>query len=143
MQNTAPIPQSNGVIAEQNQPAQKVIQAQQDFSNYGAIQGFSPLSGAQNQDGQNSVPNPQTVQNYDTQIADKNLQQNTQAVQNNYSPQSSIDIKNQQFQPPQMMETTQNIEPQPSQHSSNQPTLNDIERMKIEYAQKIMNQRKN
>ncbi len=143
VQNTAPIPQSNGVIAEQNQPAQKVIQAQQDFSNYGAIQGFSPLSGARNQDGQNSVPNPQTVQNYDTQIADKNLQQNTQAVQNNYSPQSSIDIKNQQFQPPQMMETTQNIEPQPSQHPSNQPTLNDIERMKIEYAQKIMNQRKN
>ena len=143
VQNTAPIPQSNGVIAEQNQPAQKVIQAQQDFSNYGAIQGFSPLSGAQNQDGQNSVPNPQTVQNYDTQIADKNLQQNTQAVQNNYSPQSSIDIKNQQFQPPQMMETTQNIEPQPSQHPSNQPTLNDIERMKIEYAQKMMDQRKN
>ena len=142
-QNTNPIPQSNGVIAEQNQPAQKVIQAQQDFSKYGAIKGFSPLVGVQNQNGQNSVPNPQTVQNYNAQIAAENLQQNTQAVQNNYSPQSSIDIKNQQFQPPQMMETTQNIEPQPSQHPSNQPTLNDIERMKIEYAQKIMNQRKN
>ncbi len=143
VQNTAPIPQPNVVNTEQNQPAQKVIQAQQDFSKYGAIKGFSPLAGAQNQDGQNSVSNPQTVQNYDTQIADKNLQQNIQAVQNNYSPQSSIDTKNQQFQPPQMMETTQNIEPQPSQHPLNQPTLNDIERMKIEYAQKIMNQRKN
>ncbi|RKW01760.1 MAG: PAS domain-containing protein [Candidatus Saccharimonas sp.] len=143
VQNTAPIPQPNVVITGQNQPAQKVIQAQQDFSKYGAIQGFSPLAGAQNQDGQNSAPNLQTVQNYDTQIADKNLQQNTQAVQNNYSPQSSIDTKNQQFQPPQMTETTQNIEPQPSQHPSNQPTLNDIERMKIEYAQKMMNQRKN
>lgn len=142
VQNTAPIPQSNGVIAEQNQPAQKVIQAQQDFSKYGAIQGFSPLAGVQNQNGQNSAQNPQTVQNYNTQIAAENLQQNTQAVQNNYSPQSSIDTKNQQFQPPQMMETTQNIEPQPSQHPSNQPTLNDIERMKIEYAQKMMNQRK-
>lgn len=142
-QKTAPIPQSNIVNAEQNQPAQKVIQAQQDFSKYGAIQGFSPLAGAQNQDGQNSAPNLQTVQNYDTQIADKNLQQNTQAVQNNYSPQSSIDTKNQQFQPPQIMETTQNIAPQPTQYLSNQPTLNDIERMKIEYAQKMMNQRKN
>lgn len=143
VQNTAPIPQPNVVITEQNQPAQKVIQAQQDFSKYGAIQGFSPLAGAQNQDGQNSAPNLQTVQNYDTQIADKNLQQNTQAVQNNYSPQSSIDTKNQQFQPPQIMETTQNIAPQPTQYLSNQPTLNDIERMKIEYAQKMMNQRKN
>ena len=143
VQNTAPIPQPNVVITGQNQPAQKVIQAQQDFSKYGAIQGFSPLAGAQNQNGQNSVSNPQTVQNYDTQIADKNLQQNTQAVQNNYPPQSSIDTKNQQFQPPQIMETTQNIAPQPTQYLSNQPTLNDIERMKIEYAQKMMNQRKN
>ena len=143
VQNTAPILQSNGVIAEQNQPAQKVIQAQQDFSKYGAIKGFSPLVGVQNQNGQNSAQNPQTVQNYNTQIADENSQQNTQAVKNNYSPQSSIDTKNQQFQPPQMMETTQNIAPQPSQYPSNQPTLNDIERMKIEYAQKMMNQRKN
>ena len=141
-QNTNPIPQSNGVIAEQNQLAQKVTQTEQDFSKYGAIKGFSPLAGVQNQNGQNSAQNPQTVQNYNTQIAAENLQQNTQAVQNNYSPQSSIDTKNQQFQPPQMMETTQNIEPQPSQHPLNQPTLNDIERMKIEYAQKMMNQRK-
>ena len=142
-QNTASVPQSNGINAEQNQPVQKVTQTQQDFSKYGAIQGFSPLVGMQNQNGQNSVQNPQAVQNYDAQIADKNLQQNTQAVQNNYSPQSSIDAKNQQFQPPQMMETTQNIAPQPNQHPSNQPTLNDIERMKIEYAQKMMDQRKN
>ncbi len=142
-QNTTPIPQSNGVIAEHNQLAQKVTQTEQDFSKYGAIKGFSPLVGVQNQNSQNSVQNSQIVQNYNTQIAAENLQQNTQAVQNNYSPQSSIDTKNQQFQPPQMMETTQNIEPQPSQHSLNQPTLNDIERMKIEYAQKIMNQRKN
>mgnify|MGYP001000584734 FL=1 len=142
-QNTAPITQSNVINAEQNQPAQKVAQAQQEFSKYGAIQGFSPLAGAQNQDGQNSVQNPRTVQNYNAQIVYKNLQQNTQAVQNNYSPQSSIDIKNQQFQPPHIMETTQNIAPQPSQYPSNQPTLNDIERMKIEYAQKMMNQRKN
>ena len=142
-QNTNPIPQSNGVIAEQNQLVQKVTQTEQDFSKYGAIKGFSPLAGVQNQNSQNSVQNPQTVQNYDTQIADKNLQQTAQAVQNNYSPQSSIDPKNQQFQPPQMMETTQNIAPQPSQYPSNQPTLNDIERMKIEYAQRMMNQRKN
>ena len=142
-QNTIPIPQPNGVIAGQNQPAQKVIQAQQDFSKYSAIQCFSPIAGVQNQNSQNSVQNSQTVQNYDVQIADENSQQTTQAVQNNYSPQSSIDTKNQQFQPPQIMETTQNIAPQPSQYPSNQPTLNDIERMKIEYAQKIMNQRKN
>ncbi len=143
-QNTAPIPQSNVINAEQNQPVQKkAAQTQQKFSKYGAIQGFSPLAGVQNQDGQNSVQNPQTVQNYNAQIADKNLQQNAQAVQNNYSPQSSIDIKNQQFQPPHIMETTQNIAPQPSQYPSSQPTLNDIERMKIEYAQKMMNQRKN
>ena len=142
-QNTASVPQSNGINAEQNQLVQKATQTQQDFSKYGAIKGFSPLAGVQNQNGQNSTQNPQTVQNYNAQIAAENLQQNTQAVQNNYSPQSSIDIKNQQFQPPQMTETTQNIEPQPSQHPSNQPTLNDIERMKIEYAQKMMNQRKN
>ena len=142
-QNTDPILQSNVVNAEQNQLAQKVAQTQQDFSKYGAIQGFSPLAGVQNQNGQNSVQNPKTVQNYDVQIVAENLQQNPQAVQNNYSPQSSIDTKNQQFQPPQMMETTQNMAPQPSQYPSNQPTLNDIERMKIEYAQRIMNQRKN
>lgn len=142
-QNTNPIPQSNGVIVEQNQLTQKVTQTEQDFSKYGAIKGFSPLVRVQNQNGQNSVQTPQTVQNYDVQIAAENLQQNTQAVQNNYSPQSSIDTKNQQFQPPQMMETMQNIAPQPSQYPSNQPTLNDIERMKIEYAQRIMNQRKN
>ena len=142
-QNIAPIPQSNGVIAEQNQLAQKVTQTEQDFSKYGAIKGFSPLVGVQNQNSQNSVQNSQIVQNYNTQIAAENLQQNPQAVQNNYSPQSSIDTKNQQFQPPQMMETTQNIAPQPTQYLSNQPTLNDIERMKIEYAQKMMNQRKN
>lgn len=142
-QNTASVPQSNGINAEQNQLAQNVAQTQQEFSKYGAIKGFSPIAGVQNQNGQNSTQNPQTVQNYDVQIAAENLQQNTQAVQNNYSPQSSIDVKNQQFQPPQMMETTQNIAPQPSQYPSNQPTLNDIERMKIEYAQRIMNQRKN
>ena len=142
-QNTASVPQSNGINAEQNQPVQKVTQTQQDFSKYGAIQGFSPLSGAQNQNDQNSVQNSQIVQNYNTQIAAENLQQNAQAVQNNYSSQSSIDTKNQQFQPPHMMEATQNIAPQPSQYPSNQPTLNDIERMKIEYAQKMMDQRKN
>ena len=142
-QNIAPIPQSNGVIAEQNQLAQKVTQTEQDFSKYGAIKGFSPLVGVQNQNSQNSVQNSQIVQNYNTQIAAENLQQNTQAVQNNYSPQSSIDTKNQQFQPPQIMETTQNIASQPTQYLSNQPTLNDIERMKIEYAQKMMNHRKN
>ena len=141
-QNTASVPQSNVVNTEQNQLAQKVTQTEQDFSKYGAIKGFSPLAGAQNQNSQNSAQNPQTVQNYNTQIAAENSQQTAQAVQNNYSPQSSIDTKNQQFQPPQMMETTQNIEPQPSQYSSNQQTLNDIEKMKIEYAQKMMNQRK-
>ena len=92
-QNIAPIPQSNGVIAEQNQLAQKVTQTEQDFSKYGAIKGFSPLVGVQNQNSQNSVQNSQIVQNYNTQIAAENLQQNTQAVQNNYSPQSSIDTK--------------------------------------------------
>ena len=143
VQNTAPIPQSNVVNTKQNQLAQNVAQTQQEFSKYGAIQGFSPLSGVQNQNGQNSVPNPQTVQNYNAQIVAENSQQNAQTVQNNYSPQSSIDIKNQQFQPPQMMETTQNTAPQPSQYPSNQPTLSDIERMKIEYAQKMINQRKN
>lgn len=142
VQNTAPILQSNVVNTEQNQLAQKIAQTQQEFSKYGTVQGFSPLSGSQNQNDQNSVQNSQIVQNYNTQIAAENLQQNTQAVQNNYSPQSSIDTKNQQFQPPHIMETTQNIAPQPSQYLSNQPTLNDIERMKIEYAQKMMNQRK-
>jgi two-component sensor kinase, probably involved in phosphate sensing len=142
-QNTIPIPQPNVVNTKQNQLAQNVAQTQQEFSKYGTIQGFSPLSGAQNHNGQNSVPNPQTVQNYNAQIVAENSQQNAQTVQNNYSPQSSIDIKNQQFQPPQMMETTQNTAPQPSQYPSNQPTLNDIERMKIEYAQKMINQRKN
>ena len=107
-QNAAPIPQSNNVNIEQNQLAQKMAQTQQDFSKYGAIQGFSPLVGMQNQNNQSSVQNPQTVQNYDTQIA----------------------------------EIIQNPSPQTDQHASNQPTLNDIERMKIEYAQRVMNQRK-
>ena len=108
-QNVAPIPQLNNVNIEQNLLAEKTVQTQQDFSKYGAIQGFSPLVGTQNQNNQSSVQNPQTVQNYDTQIA----------------------------------EIIQNPAPQTDQHASNQPTLNDIERMKIEYAQRIMNQRKN
>ena len=108
-QNAAPIPQLNNVNIEQNQLAQKMTQTQQDFSKYGAIQGFSPLVGIQNQNNQSSVQNPQTVQNYDTQI----------------------------------VKTMQNPAPQTDQYTSNQPTLNDIERMKIEYAQRVMNQRKN
>ena len=108
-QNAAPIPQLNNVNIEQNQLAQKMTQTQQDFSKYGAIQGFSPLVGIQNQNNQSSVQNPQTVQNYDTQI----------------------------------VKAMQNPAPQTNQYTSNQPTLNDIERMKIEYAQKMMDQRKN
>ena len=137
VQNTTPIAQSNSVNVEQNQLAQKVEQTQQDFSKYGAIQGFSPLVGIQNQNNQSSV------QNYNTQIAAENLQQNMQAVQNNYSPQNLTSVKNQQFQPHQIAENMQSQTSQTGQYPPNQPTLNDIERMKIEYAQRMMNQRKN
>ena len=111
-------------------------------------------------------------QNYTQQQQQvQNIWQNARAVQNNYSPQNAANIVNQQSmsanQPthifPVNPQTQQNqsstkiqqIQPnrivpqQPIQTSqinqvtSNQPTLSDIERMKVEYAQRIMNQRQN
>ena len=111
-------------------------------------------------------------QNYTQQQQQvQNIWQNARAVQNNYSPQNAANIVNQQSmsanQPthifPVNPQTQQNqsstkiqqIQPnrivpqQPIQTSqinqvtSNQPTLSDIERMKVEYAQRIMNRRQN
>ena len=70
----------------------------------------------------------------------QNLTQNPQVVQNNYSAQNSqakqISQTN-RISPPAPIPT-----PQMGQLPPNPPTLNDIERMKIEYAQRMMTQKK-
>ena len=122
-----------------SQPVQVVQQAQrnitqQDFAKYGAIRGFNPLAQKPVQSAQPAVqnvaqpqpqtqpqpqPQPQVQQNYNPQPA-----QPAQAVQ-----QANPSVVNQNFQQTTSVKTTA------------QPTLSDIERMKIEYAQKMMAQR--
>ena len=70
----------------------------------------------------------------------QNLTQNPQVVQNNYSAQNSQTQQISQtirISPPAPIPT-----PQMGQLPPNPPTLNDIERMKIEYAQRMMAQKK-
>lgn len=117
------------------QPVQAVQQAQrniaqQDFAKYGTIRGFNPLAQKPIQPAQpvtqnvtqpqtQTQPQPQIQQNYNSQPV-----QPVQAVQ-----QANPSVVNQNFQ-----QTT-------SVKTAAQPTLSDIERMKIEYAQKMMAQR--
>ena len=127
--------------AYNQQTTQTIQQAQrsaeqQDFAKYGAIRGFNPLAQQYaSQPAQSIQPIPQPVQSA----------QPTQPIVQNVAQVQTQQAYNQQ--------TTQTIQQtNPSAASQNfsqtnpvntpvQPTLNDIERMKIEYAQKMMAQR--
>ena len=127
-----PQPQTQPQVQQNynSQPAQAVQQAQrnitqQDFAKYGAIRGFNPLAQKPVQPAQPAAQNvvqpqpqtqPQVQQNYNSQPA--------QAVQ-----QANPSVVTQNFQQTTSVKTTA------------QPTLSDIERMKIEYAQKMMAQK--
>ena len=123
-QNVAQNPIQNQQIYGQ-QTEQTIQQAQrsaeqQDFAKYGAIRGFNPL--AQQYAAQPTQPIAQNVAQVQTQQAYN--QQTTQTIQ-----QTSTSAASQNFS--QMNPVNTPV----------QPTLNDIERMKIEYAQKMMAQR--
>lgn len=146
-QPTQPIAQNVAQNPIQNQQVygrqteQTIQQAQrsaeqQDFAKYGAIRGFNPLAQQYaSQPAQSVQPTPQPVQSA----------QPTQPIVQNVAQVQTQQAYNQQ--------TTQTIQQtNPSAASQNfsqtnpvntpvQPTLNDIERMKIEYAQKMMAQR--
>ena len=80
----------------------------------------------------------QNVSPVTTQV--QNVTQNPQVVQNNYSTQNSQAKQMSQtirISPPAPIPT-----PQMGQLPPNPPTLNDIERMKIEYAQRMVAQKK-
>ena len=89
------------------------------------------------------VRNPQQVvqQNISpAAVQVQNLTQNPQVVQNNYStqsPQAKQMSQTIRISPPAPIPT-----PQMGQLPPNPPSLNDIERMKIEYAQRMMAQKK-
>ena len=144
-QPTQPIAQNVAQVQTQqayNQQTTQTIQQaqrsaeQQDFVKYGAIRGFNPLAQQYaSQPAQSVQPIPQPVQSA----------QPTQPIAQNVAQVQTQQAYNQQ--------TTQTIQQtNPSAASQNfsqtnpvntpvQPTLNDIERMKIEYAQKMMAQR--
>ncbi len=144
-QPTQPIVQNVAQVQTQqayNQQTTQTIQQaqrsaeQQDFAKYGAIRGFNPLAQQYaSQPAQSVQPTPQPVQSA----------QPTQPIVQNVAQVQTQQAYNQQ--------TTQTIQQtNPSAASQNfsqtnpvntpvQPTLNDIERMKIEYAQKMMAQR--
>ena len=146
-QPTQPITQNIAQNPIQNQQVygrqteQMVQQAQrsteqQDFAKYGAIRGFNPLA-------QQYTSQPvQAIQSVSQPVQPA---QPTQPITQNIAQVQTQQAYNQQ--------TTQTIQQtNPSAASQNfsqtnpintpvQPTLNDIERMKIEYAQKMMAQR--
>ena len=144
-QPTQPIAQNVAQVQTQqayNQQTTQTIQQaqrsaeQQDFVKYGAIRGFNPLAQQYaSQPAQSVQPISQPVQSA----------QPTQPIAQNVAQVQTQQAYNQQ--------TTQTIQQtNPSAASQNfsqtnpvntpvQPTLNDIERMKIEYAQKMMAQR--
>ena len=149
VQNVAQNPIQNqqvyGRQTEQTiQQAQRSAE-QQDFAKYGAIRGFNPLAQQYaSQPAQSVQPTPQPVQSA----------QPTQPVQSAQPTQPIVqNVAQVQTQQAYNQQTTQTIQQtNPSAASQNfsqtnpvntpvQPTLNDIERMKIEYAQKMMAQR--
>ncbi len=109
---------------------------QQDFAKYGAIRGFNPLAQQYtSQSAQSVQPIPQPVQ----------PAQPTQPIAQNVTQVQTQQAYNQQTT--QMVQQTnssaasQNFSQTNPVNTPVQPTLNDIERMKIEYAQKMMAQR--
>ena len=127
--------QSVQPISQPVQPAQRSAE-QQAFAKYGAIRGFNPLAQQYtSQPAQSVQPISQPVQ--PAQPAQP-IAQNVAQVQTQqaYNQQTTQTI--QQANP---SATSQNFSQTSSINTPVQPTLNDIERMKIEYAQKMMAQR--
>ena len=127
--------------AYNQQTTQTIQQAQrsaeqQDFAKYGTIRGFSPLAQQYtSQSAQSVQPIPQTVQPAQpTQPTAQNIAQ--VQTQQAYNQQTTQTI--QQTNP---STASQNFSQTNPVNTPVQPTLNDIERMKIEYAQKMMAQR--
>ncbi len=121
-QNTQPMPGSASL-----NPAIMRANVSQNIQNLQVGQVRNPQQAVQ----QNVSPISMQIQN---------LAQNPQVVQNNYSAQNSQAKQMSQairISPPTPIPT-----PQMGQLPPNPPSLNDIERMKIEYAQRMMAQRK-
>ena len=117
------------------QQAQKSTE-QQDFAKYGAIRGFNPLAQQYaSQPAQSVQPVSQPVQ----------PAQPTQPIAQNVAQVQTQQAYNQQtaqmVQQANPSATSQNFSQTSPINTPVQPTLNDIERMKIEYAQKMMTQR--
>ena len=144
-QPTQPIAQNVAQVQTQQaynqQTAQMVQQTQkstkqQDFAKYGAIRGFSPLA-------QQYVSQPaQSVQPVSQPVQPA---QPTQPIAQNVAQVQTQQAYNQQtaqmVQQANPSATSQNFSQTSPINTPVQPTLNDIERMKIEYAQKMMTQR--
>ena len=146
-QPTQPITQNIAQNPIQNQQVygrqteQMVQQAQrsteqQDFAKYGAIRGFNPLA-------QQYTSQPvQAIQSVSQPVQPA---QPTQPITQNIAQVQTQQAYNQQTA--QMVQqaipsaTSQNFSQTSPINTPAQPTLNDIERMKIEYAQKMMAQR--
>ena len=144
-QPTQPIVQNVAQVQTQQaynqQTAQTIQQAQrsaeqQDFAKYGAIRGFNPLAQQYaSQPAQSIQPIPQPVQSAQpTQPIVQNVAQvQTQQAYNQQTAQT--------IQQTSTSAASQNFSQTNPVNTPVQPTLNDIERMKIEYAQKMMAQR--
>ena len=140
VQNVAQNPIQNqqvyGRQTEQTiQQAQRSAE-QQDFAKYGAIRGFNPLAQQYtSQPAQSIQPIPQPVQSAQpTQPIVQNVAQvQTQQAYNQQTTQT--------IQQTSTSAASQNFSQMNPVNTPVQPTLNDIERMKIEYAQKMMAQR--
>ena len=140
VQNVAQNPIQNqqvyGRQTEQTiQQAQRSTE-QQDFAKYGAIRGFNPLAQQYtSQPAQSVQPTPQPVQSAQpTQPIVQNVAQvQTQQAYNQQTTQT--------IQQTSTSAASQNFSQMNPVNTPVQPTLNDIERMKIEYAQKMMAQR--
>ena len=146
-QPTQPITQNVAQNPIQNQQVygrqteQMVQQAQrsteqQDFAKYGAIRGFNPLAQQYTSQPVQSVqPIPQPV--HSAQPAQPIVQNVAQVqTQQAYNQQTA-----QMVQQASTSAASQNFSQTNPVNTPVQPTLNDIERMKIEYAQKMMAQR--
>ena len=133
---TQPQPQvQQNYNSQPAQPVQAAQQAQrnitqQDFAKYGAIRGFNPLA-------QKPVQSAQPVAQNVAQLQPQTQPQ--PQVQQNYNSQPAQPVQAAQQANPSVV--TQNFQQTTSVKTAAQPTLSDIERMKIEYAQKMMAQR--
>ena len=117
------------------QQAQKSTE-QQDFAKYGAIRGFNPL--AQQYVSQPAQPVQPISQPVQSTQPTQPIAQNVAQVQTQQAYNQQTTQMVQQANP---SATSQNFSQTSPINTPVQPTLNDIERMKIEYAQKMMAQR--